>query len=537
MNAFHRRKAGPIFAFLVAVFIPLYPADASGSPGSPGSRESNYSRVDLHQTLKTPQEMIRYLEALYIEDKAHILAYDLARLYLQVGALSRAEDVLREDLSRKLDPFDAYESYSLLVGLYIDRKMEIPHEMIRDFDVLFRKMKKIAPRTLSRLEARAVKDGEEGEEDIINKTGGNEDEVEIQKRRITVYIKDPFQYERMLGDYYYDRNDEEKASIYYGSFYEDLDKPPASFVPRSMRNYTGILLKQGRTEEALLFLGYLVNLKPYMFSDLFRLAKLYYSSGDPTTALLVMMFINTLAEGYSILYYEESRAYILRLIEEMKNEPGEKKAVNLALVYLTGSNLSSVPFLVEGMQREGTENFFFHYLQGVSLFIAGEHRRALESFRAFQSVYPYLADAHCYAMLCMYNIDSNAYSEDILAHAEQAVALKPDTPVARVTKRHLAIMLGLREEYGEKLLLPSEVSSILDDFVNQGAEVRTLERLLTSLTIPRNSYQIAQVQLMSRVGARRVEYISYLKGRYGSLNEHGRRNASEILSALGENIK
>ncbi|MGQ9615557.1 MAG: tetratricopeptide repeat protein [Spirochaetota bacterium] len=504
-----------------------------------GSHSSGPDKPFIPTSFSTLQEKLLYLETLYREDEDHYLAYELAHLYLQVGARSKAEEVLRDDLDRRLNPFDAYESYSLLVGLYIDRRSEIPEDMIRRFDDLFLKMKKKAPSTLAKLdsEERFYHESREG---LVGKDHRTYEELLMLRRRVEGYTRDLLQYERMIGDYYYMHNDYERALHYYDHFYQDLDKPPGTFNPRSMRNYVTSLLKQNRLGDAIYFLGLLVNLKPYMFSDLFWLATLYYQLGDCTSALIVMMFTNTLADGYSKTFYEESHAMILRLIEEMEEEPfsgnSEGKAVSLARAYLSGSNLSSFHILIDGMRSEGVHNFFFQYLEGVSYFIKGDYRFALDRFREFQAFYPYLAETHYYEMQCMYMIDPKVYGEDILERAEQTIKLKPDSLIARFSKQQLGVMLGLGKKDGEKLLVPYEIEKVLNDFITLGSEVKELEKLLPPLTIPENSYQIAQVQLMSRVSHRREEYISFLKDRYSSLNGHGKKKIAEVLYALGETI-
>jgi len=525
---------------LFVVFILFVPL---GCAYSLGSRSMGYDMPVIPRNFATPREKILYLEALYREDENHCLAYELAHLYLQVGALDRAEEVLRDDLERRLDPFDAYESYSLLTGLFLDQRREIPEDMISQFDRLFRKMKKKAPSALERLESEErsyLKSSEAPTGKNYTASGSTGEQIAMLMHRVEGYSRDQLQYERMIGDYYYMRNDYERALLYYDRFYQDLDKPLGSFNPRSMRNYVASLLKQNRVGDAVYFLGFLVNLKPYMFSDLFWLADVYYQLGDRTSALLLMMFANTLADGYSKPFYDESRAIMLRLIGEIEEESDETgiegKAVSLARVYLSGSNLSSFPILIDGMRREGVHNFFFKYLEGLSCFIRGDYRIALDSFREFQALYPYLAETHYYMMQSMYMVDPKTYGEDILEHAEQAITLKPDSLVARFSRQQLGEMLGLSKKDGEKLLVPYEIEKVLNDFITLGTGVKGLERLLPSLTIPENSYQIAQVQLMSRVGVRREEYISFLKQSYSSMNGHGKKNIEEILYALGETI-
>ena len=94
---------------LFVVFILFVPLSCAYSMGS---RSKSPCGPFIPPSFATPREKILYFEALYKEDQNHYLAYELAHLYLQVGALNRAEEVLRDDLDRRLDPFDAYESYS-----------------------------------------------------------------------------------------------------------------------------------------------------------------------------------------------------------------------------------------------------------------------------------------------------------------------------------------------------------------------------------------------------------------------------------------
>jgi len=92
----------------------------------------------------------------------------------------------------------------------------------------------------------------------------------------------------------------------------------------------------------------------------------------------------------------------------------------------------------------------------------------------------------------------------------------------------------MKDEEGEKLLLPREVQTIIESYARRGAPSESIDRLLGALTVTRNPYQVLTIELMGGVDARMDEYITYLKSRYSSLNKNGQEHLREVLSRLGE---
>jgi len=448
--------------------------------------------------LTTVQEKIEYLEELL--DENHFIYYTLASLYLQKGEIEKSEYLLKKDLRKNRDPAQAYESYCLLVGLAIDQKRALPDNDIRRYTRLFQKMKRVA-----------------------QKKGKN----------ISGAAADPFKFERMMGDYFFYRGDTERAYSYYQNYYANLDKPAGSFNPDSMRHYVDILLQKGSIQEALVYMGYVINLRPYMFNDLFDFSELYYRLNDRTSSLLSLMFINTLAEGYSSRYGEMSRNLIEERILELKQYAQGQTLAWLATVYLTGENITSLPVLIDALKKGGAEHFYFYYLEGVSSFVSGDYAEALEGFSAFNRIYPYLADSYYYTLVCEYSLSPSEYSEDIIRCAEQVIALKPDSTLAKPTKLYLGNLLGLSRNESELLLVSSEIETILGGFLNYGAPAWSLDPLSALLTVSKNPYQTAAVRLMAGVESRKEELLLYLRGMHAVVNDRGRRNIEQILEEMG----
>jgi tetratricopeptide (TPR) repeat protein len=467
----------------------------------------------------------------------HLVHYSLATLYLDLGDPDRAEILLNEDLKKGKNVFHAYESYSLLMGIYWDRKREIPENEIARYLKLFRAMKKHAPKEIQRLTRKLEEFSEEEPNQAEDEKGFQQRKRMLEtKRKIQAYEKDPFQFERMVGDYYYSRKKLEQAYNYYRNYYGDLEKPVESYQPASMRNYVDILLKRNETSQALLHLGYIVNLWPYMFDDLLNLVHIYYELGDGVNALLLLMFIHTLSDGYNISYHTKCEELITKIIETNQNRSDMQKILYLTEIYLTGTNASNIQFIIDGLRKDGVRNFFFFYLEGMYHFFKSQYAQALKSFSEFNEIYPFLADSYYFAMVSLYHLAGEKELENIALCAEKAVELKPCSELSKGVKKYLGNLLALRENEYDKLLLTSEIQSILDGFTLHGAPTSSLDALSAALCIERNPYQVAQIQLMAKVDGRYEEYVSYLKDAYGRLNDRGRESVVTLLSRMGEKL-
>jgi tetratricopeptide (TPR) repeat protein len=487
-------------------------------------------RRDLNG-LETSAQKIAYLQTLSEQEKTHFVLFTLSSLLLEEGKSDEAETALREDLAREGGLFDQYESYSLLMGIVIDKKREVLDKEIDGYSSLFDKMREAAQLELDDIEKELQRTGRRGEPEGAVGGAARESLLE-KKKRMEAFFGDVYQFERLLGDYYYERGNVGRALVYYGRFYAELDKPVESFVPESMRRYIDVLIKKGDTSEALVFMGYLVNLRPYMLDDLVKFSDLYYMIGDRVSALLLQMFVMTLSEGYSREFYEKSRGMLGLLHAEMKGARGSEGIGRLTEIFLTGDNLRSTPVVIDELEREGVKNFFFFYLRGVAGFIMGDYVTSLKNLLEFNEFYPYLADSYYYALVCMYNLDLKKNSREIVSYAEKAIELKPSSRVAKMTKKYLGILLGLDEEESVKLLISSEIAAIMNEFLYHGAPVESLSPLVDSLTVERNPYQVALIQVMSKVNVRKDEYTRYLVQSAENLNDNGKRNAERILSAL-----
>ena len=477
------------------------------------------------EDLSTAREKIDFLEGLPEKRNTHFVLYTLASLYLEIDAPDKAESLLREDLRICADPCDRYESYALLTGLYMDQHREIPDveigEMVHHFQAMIRAAKE---------EIAKLKTGGEGKGD--GRVFADQI-VRERRKRFEIYVKDPYQLKRMIGDYYYGKSDPQRAYAFYESYYRDLDKPIETFVPESARRYADLLMKRGKTDDALFFTGYIITLKPYMFEDLFSFADLYYGLNDRISALLILMFAHALCEGYDRELAEKSRTLVQRLGAEMEGLTRVGQAGELAKIYLSGERITEMLRLIEGLKKEGIRNFFFSYLEGTVFFVREEYPSALARFTEFNDAYPHLAESHYYQLVCMFKIDRELYSRSIPPAAEKAIELKPHSPLAEMAKIYLGLSIGLSENESPKLLIPAESEAILGDFLNSGSPVSVLDRLIGSLTVTEHTYQTNLVQRLAKLTGRREEFVSYLKHVYDLLNDTGRRNIRRVLSALG----
>lgn len=525
----HRARKLFLFSASIVLLISLNVCHAQRS-----GEEMQQILIRLN-SLKTAEEKIAYLEEQSRKNRDHLILYNLASLYLMQGDDRRAEILLREDLAKNREPFDAYESYSLLIGIAVDQKRKIEESDIETYTQLFHQMRKDAAKRIARIERSLARIAGREDKDSLQKEEQIE-ELEEQKRALEAYGKDPFQFERMIADFYYEEGNLDKAQAFYENFYKDLDKPVDSFLPQSMRNYVDILLKQNRRQEALLFMGYIINLKPNMFDDLFNFSRLYYETNDRISALLILMFIDALSEGSDTSSHQRSRDLILQLRSELGDTPEEKKLFNLTDIYLSGKNIGNIPYIIDGLRAEGVQNFFFHYLEGIHFFLGKNYGKALNQFMAFNDIYPYLADSYYYSALCMYNLNVEEYNERIIVYAEMAVELKPDSGIGRIAKQTIGRLLGLSEDESDKIVVGAEIDSVMSNFIEHGAPVSSLDKLIDLLTVQENPYQTAVLQLLSEVSKREDELASYLKKVYGRLNRRGKENIEHILLNMGRSV-
>lgn len=464
-------------------------------------RDSLKKRVE---EIPTAGQRIIYLEQLYSTHRDHCILFYLARLYFDNGEPEKSEALLKEDLENTSCLEHAYESYSLLTGLYIDQGRCIQEKEIERYSRLFLKLKRNS----------------------------------VQNGAVRVpYEKDPFQFERMLGDYYYEKKNYEKAVKYYESFYSDMEKPPEIFSPASMRNYIDVLLRMNKSNEALYLLGYVVNLKPYMLDDIHFMADLYKKRGNLVSAVLMLLFAYTLSDGYGVTERRKCRNRIEKIIDHIKELQDSGPIEKIISLFLAGGPFQKVRHFVEELKTQGVQHFFFSYLEGISFFEEQDYSAALSRLLDLCGVYPYLADAYYCALICMYNLDAEEYHDQIVAFSEKTIELKPGSPVAKDTKRYLGRAIGLEEDECEKLLIPSEIGIILNDFLFHGAKVSTLDPLIASLTISKNPYQDALMGLLSRAKRRKEEFFSYLKNVYDLMNEKGKENIGLLLNTCCESYE
>ncbi len=281
-------------------------------------------------------------------------------------------------------------------------------------------------------------------------------------------------------------------------------------------------------------MGYIINIKPYMLDDVIYFSEIYYQLNEKISAVLTLLFAHALSDGYSNTYHEKVCELMERMTSEMQGLEGSQKILNLTDIYLESENILDIQLIMDGLRKEGVKNFFFSYLEGIYFFTVKDYQSALGKFLEFNEIYPYLADSYCYAMLSMYSLDAVKHSKEIVTAAEKAIELKPDSKVAKITKRYLGTMVGLNEDESQKLLTSYEIGSILNNYLFHDASVHSFDKLLTSLTIRKNPYQMALVELMSKVSRRKKEFVAYLKNVYDLFNKNGKKNIKIILAGMDE---
>ena len=180
----------------------------------------------------------------------------------------------------------------------------------------------------------------------------NKKRMSEQNKKIKTYARDPFQFERMIGDYYYERKNFSSAFDFYDSFYQDMDKPEDLFTPQSMRNYIDILLHKNKLNHALHYMGYIINLKPYMIEDIVQLSELYSKKGDSISALLSLLFTYTLTKDYNTEVVKESRDRIDKLYNEVKQLPNTENIRKLIDIYLKEKELSKIVYFIDGLKKD-----------------------------------------------------------------------------------------------------------------------------------------------------------------------------------------
>lgn len=479
-------------------------------------------------SLTSVDQKIAYLEQQHAGADSHLLRHALASLYLRRGEADRAAGLLREDLRRMNDCFDAYESYTLLIGLHMDQDRAMPEGELRRFERWFRRIPGKAAKEILHLQ-RAIA-GLEGRASSGDEASMRQVRfLNARRQRLEAYARDELQYDRMLGDYRFRRGDSDRAYHHYDRYFAHPDRTAGSIVPQSLRTYVDLLLMNNETTRAVLFQGYLVNLEPHLFEDLLRLAELYHLAGDRSSALLTVMLANAAAEGSDPYYYHHSQILISRLASERGVAP---ELGRIARIYLEGGEARAVPELVRNLQGQGYRHFFFHYLIGLSRFIEGAYEDALSSFSLFNAVYPHLADAYYFSALCLDRVDLDIDPERVARCCEKAIQLKAGSAVALLARHFLGGRLGLDQHESNLLLLPFEVRTVLAEFAGNGAPAGTLAPLIEALALTANPYQAAQVQLMGGIRERRREYIAFLEENMELVSTRGRENLERVIALV-----
>ena len=522
MKSCRVRPPGACLLIVLAVWWPP-PACGGGSPPNP-----EQVRAEL-QSLHTIDRQIACLEQ-HPEGDSHLVRHTLASLCIRRGENDRAAELLREDLRRTKDCFDAYESYTLLIGLHLDLGREMPEGELRRFERRFRRLPGRAGKETGRLEratAGLEKRAAAGDEDSLRQARL----LRARRSRVEAYARDELQYDRMMGDYRFRRGDLDRAYRHYDRYFTHPERAAGSVVLQSMRNYVDLLLMNNEPSRALLFQGYLVNLEPHLFEDLLRLAELYHLAGDPTSALFTVMLANAAAEGRDPSYYQHSRLLISRLASERGVSP---QASRITRIYLEGRQAQAVPGLVRRLREQGCRHVFFHYLTGLSRFIEGSYENALSSLSLFNAAYPHLADAQYFSAVCLHRAGLDSDPERMARACERAIRLKPGSPVALLARRFLGGRLGLDDQEIDQMLLPFEVRAVLEEFAGHGVPADALAPLVEALAVSHNPYQAAQVQLMGGARERLGEYIAFLEENLERASPGGRRNLERVLTLVGE---
>ncbi|MEJ5273396.1 MAG: hypothetical protein WH035_04655 [Spirochaetota bacterium] len=446
----------------------------------------------------------------------------LSSLYVEKQDYDNARNLLYRYMKKaNIDVLERYEFASYYLGITLDYILSIGKKEIKTIEKIDQKFKNSVNKRLIYLEKKLKK-------------ANNIEKLKIEYDKLLKYKTDPYQLERMMGDYFFRNNQQDEAYKWYFAFYSDLNKPISYFTTQPLRNYIQILINRNEYKEAIIYQGYLCNLFPYMFDDLMALSELFDKIQQPLSSLFISMFMNTLAQNYDEIEYRKSIALILSYLEKLKGTEYYKLAYNLVNSFLIGKEPENVEDIINKFIANGINNFFFEYLLGVCSSIKKDYLSAKDHFEKFNKLYPYCAESYFLLLDSILNIEGKEGKDikTIVFLAEKVIELKPSSQMAIYCKKYIGKSIGLNEKQSLKLITTPELIRMVDGFTKNGESASIFTSLLDSFDNPDNVYLTAAIQILSEIKERKNELITFLKMYYLKANKEQKRNIDIILSNL-----
>ena len=498
------------------------------------------------KNISNVEQRIKYIKDIIKHNDEKIFVFQLCNSYLEQNNPEKARsELLKKAKSSKKSIIERYDYISYFVGISLDYNLKIADSNVKLIKSIDKKLFKYLDDRNSKIEKKISilsKDLKKQKENSSKFYSINKKMQLLlqEKDQISIYSMDPFQLERMMGDYYYKMKEPELALYWYKKFYNNLNKPLSYYTIQPLRNYIQLLLDFKEINQAILYQGFLCNLSPYLFDDLYKLADLLSLYKDQLSSLFTLMFINTLSQSYDEIHYKKSQIFIFSILEKLKGSEIYQLAYNLVSIYLTGKDIETLPEIISKFQNSGINHFFFYYLLGLSYNNQKIYDKSIENLKQSIAIYPYCAEAYFFLLDSILSLEkeqqvSNQIDmkpEEKINLAEKVIELKPDSQISLICKTYLGKSIGLSEKQATKIITTPELKKMVDSYTKYGAPVNVFDPLLESFSNPKNVYQTAAIEVLSSIQVRKSELILYLKTYYIKANTNQREIIDSILSSL-----
>lgn len=494
------------------------------------------------------EQRIKYINGIIKHNDEKAFVFELCNSYLEQKNPEKARaELLKRAKSSKKTIIERYDYISYFIGISLDYNLQITDNNVKLIKSIDKKLFNYLDKQKNNIEKKISKLSTDLKKQKENSSKFYSINKKIQlllqeKDQISIYSMDPFQLERMMGDYYYKMKEPELALYWYKKFYSNLNKPISYFTIQPLRNYIQLLLDNKEINQAILYQGFLCNLSPYLFDDLYKLADLLSLYKDQLSSLFTLMFINTLSQSYDEINYKKSQIFILSTLENLRGSELHPLAYNLVSIYLTGKDIETLPEIISKFQDSGINHFFFNYLLGLGYNNQKIYDKSIENLKQFNSIYPYCAESYFFLLDSILSLEkeqqiSNQIDmkpEEKINLAEKVIELKPDSQISLICKEFLGKSIGLSEKQAINIITTPELKKMIDSYTKYGAPVNVFDPLLESFSNPKNVYQTAAIEVLSSIQVRKSELILYLKTYYIKANTNQREIINSILSSLEE---
>ncbi|NLJ05046.1 MAG: hypothetical protein GX435_04950 [Exilispira sp.] len=266
------------------------------------------------------EQRIKYINGIIKHNDEKAFVFELCNSYLEQKNPEKARaELLKRAKSSKKTIIERYDYISYFIGISLDYNLQITDNNVKLIKSIDKKLFNYLDKQKNNIEKKISKLSTDLKKQKENSSKFYSINKKIQlllqeKDQISIYSMDPFQLERMMGDYYYKMKEPELALYWYKKFYSNLDKPISYFTIQPLRNYIQLLLDNKEINQAILYQGFLCNLSPYLFDDLYKLADLLSLYKDQLSSLFTLMFINTLSQSYDEIHYKKSQIFIFSIL-------------------------------------------------------------------------------------------------------------------------------------------------------------------------------------------------------------------------------